>query len=113
MQIIITGRHFEVTDLIRSNAAAKIESLFTHYPTLKVSSVRLTMEIGKNHQAKVNIWAAVKKLQILAEGTALDLYKALDTAADHLKTQLDKYTDKYKHPAEATPPVREVAVLEA
>ncbi len=112
MQIIITGRNFEVTELIRSNTASKIESLFTYYPNLKVSSVRVTMEIEKNHQAKVGICAAVKKQQMVAEGAALDLYKAIDEAVEHLKTQLDKYVDKYKHPGEATPPVREVAVGE-
>ena len=52
MQIIINGRHFEVTELIRNNTAEKIEALFSYYPTLKVSSVRVTMEIEKNHQAK-------------------------------------------------------------
>ena len=113
MQIIINGRHFEVTELIRSNTAGKIEALFTYYPTLKVSSVRVTMEIAKNHQAKVGIYAAVKKQQMVAEGAALDLYKAIDEAVDHLKTQLDKYVDKYKHPGEATPPVRELAPAEA
>ena len=113
MQIIINGRHFEVTELIRSNTADKIEALFTYYPTLKVSSVRVTMEIAKNHQAKVGICAAVKKQQMVAESTALDLYKAIDIAVEHLKTQLDKYVDKYKHPGEVTPPVRELAAAEA
>ena len=42
----------------------------------------------------------------------MDLNKAIDEAVEHLKTQLDKYVDKYKHPGEATPPVREVAVGE-
>ena len=50
---------------------------------------------------------------MVAEGTALDLYKAIDTALDHLKVQLDRYVDKYKHPAVATPPVREVVAAEA
>ena len=113
MQIIINGRHFEVTELIRSNTAEKVEALFTYYPHLKVSSVRVTMEIGKNHQAKVGICAAVKKQPMVSEGTALDLYKAIDTALDHLKVQLDRYTDKYKHPAVATPPVREIISAEA
>lgn len=113
MQIIINGRHFEVTELIRSNTEAKVEALFTYYPTLKVSSVRVTMEIEKNHQAKVGICAAVKKQQMVSEGAALDLYKAIDEAIDHLKVQLDKYVDKYKHPAEATPPARELCVTEA
>ena len=113
MQIIINGRHFEVTELIRNNTAAKVEALFTHYPTLKVSSVRVTMEIGKNHQAKVGICAAVKKQPMVSEGTALDLYKAIDIALDHLKSQLDKYVDKYKHPGETTPPIRELAICDA
>ena len=113
MQIIINGRHFEVTELIRSNIEAQIEALFTYYPTLKVSSVRVTMEIGKNHQAKVGICAAVKKQPMVAEAAALDLYKAIDIAVDRLKSQLDRYVDKYKHPAVATPPVREVAGAEA
>lgn len=112
MQIIVNGRHFEVTELIRSNTAAKIESLFTYYPTLKVSSVRVTMEIGKNHQAKVGICAAVKNHQMVSEGAALDLYKAIDEAVDHLKVQLDKYVDKYKHPGEPTPPIREVVTTQ-
>ena len=113
MQIIINGRHFEVTELIRSNTAEKVEALFTYYPTLKVSSVRVTMEIGKNHQAKVGICAAVKKQPMVSEGIADDLYKAIDVAADHLKVQLDRYVDKYKHPAVATPPVRDIVSAEA
>ena len=113
MQIIVNGRHFEVTELIRSNTTEKVESLFTYYPNLKVSSVRVTMEIGKNHQAKVGICAAVKKQPMVAEAVALDLYKAIDIAVDHLKSQLDRYVDKYEHPAVATPPVREVAGAEA
>ena len=113
MQIIINGRHFEVTNLIRSNTAEKIEALFAYYPNLKVSTVRVTMEITRNHHAKVGIWAAVKKQQMVSEGAALDLYKAIDEAVDHLKVQLDRYVDKYKHPAVATPPVREVVAAEA
>ena len=113
MQIIVNGRHFEVTDLIRSNTEAEIEALFTHYPTLKVSSVRVNMEIGKNHQAKVGICAAVKNHQVVSEGEALDLYKAIDEAVEHLKAQLDKYVDKYKHPGEPTPPAREFGMAGA
>lgn len=113
MQIIINGRHFEVTELIRSNTAEKIEALFTYYPNLKVSTVRVTLEIGKNHQAKVGIWAAVKKQQMVSEGAALDLYKAIDEAVEHLKVQLDRYVDKYKHPGVTTPPVRDIVTAEA
>lgn len=113
MQIIINGRHFEVTELIRSNTAGKIEALFAYYPNLKVSTVRVTMEIGKNHQAKVGIWAAVKKQSMVSEGAALDLYKAIDEAVEHLKVQLDRYVDKYKHPATATPPVRDIVAADA
>ena len=110
MQIIINGRHFEVTELIRSNTAEKVEALFTYYPTLKVSSVRVTMEIDKNRQAKVQICAAVKKHEMVAEATSKDdLYKAIDQALERLKSQLDTYVDKYKHPAVPTPPAREVA----
>ena len=112
MQIIINGRHFEVTDLIRSNTAEKVEALFAYYPTLKVSSVRVNMEISKNRQAKVGICAAVKRHEMVAEGNAADLYKAIDEALDHLKVQIDKLVDKYKHPA-ATPPIREFAGDEA
>lgn len=108
MQIIINGRHFEVTELIRKTATEKVEALFAHYPTLKVSSVRVTMEINKSRQAHVGVTAAVKKQMLLAEGLEGDLYTAIDTAFAHLKTQLDRYTDKYKRP-EPTPPVREIA----
>lgn len=108
MQIIVTGRHFEVTNLIRSNAAEKIEALFAHYPTLKVSSVRATMEIDKNRRARVSVTAALKKQILQAEAGELDLYTAMDAAFAKLKNQLDRYVDKYKRP-EATPPVRDIA----
>ena len=44
---------------------------------------------------------------------AIELTKAIDIAVDHLKSQLDRYVDKYKHPAAATPPIREIVSAEA
>ena len=108
MQIFVTGRHFEVTNLIRANAESKAAALFDRYPTLKVSSVRITMELDKNRRAKVNVFAALKKQLLSAEARELDLYTAMDSAFAKLQSQLEHYVDKYKRP-EATPPVRDIA----
>lgn len=110
MQIIITGRSFEVSDAVRTQITTRIEDLLSHYPTLKISSVRVVIEAEKPHVVNVDLVAALKNHPLVAAASGSDVLKTADETLGKLETQIDRYVDKYKRP-QPTPPTRDLAVV--
>jgi ribosome-associated inhibitor A len=84
MLINVTGRQFEITPAIQTQAETVLSSL--DIPALKVSSVNVVMSREKNH-FQVSLVLNCKYHTLKAEVEDFDLYRALDAAADKVEAQ--------------------------
>ena len=84
MLINVTGRQFEITPAIQTQAEMVLAPL--DIPALKVSSVNAVMSREKNH-FMVSLVLNCKYHTLKAEVEDFDLYRALDAAAAKVETQ--------------------------
>jgi len=97
MRMIISGRHLEITEGIRSHAVKKIGRIKKYFDQLVEVDVTLSAEhlkTGKSHTADVLVYANGKKIK--AKSTDVDLYAAIDEVVDVLETQLTKHKEKLR-----------------
>lgn len=91
MEIIVTGRHMEVSDALREYAEKKI--LEAVEGAHKINSGKAILEIQKG-RSKAEIIIHGKHLNIEAEAEAYDMYQAIDKASEKAGKQIEKYLDK-------------------
>ena len=91
MLINVTGRQFEITPAIQTQAETVLSSL--DIPALKVSSVNVVMSREKNH-FQVSLVLNCKYHTLKAEVEDFDLYRALDAAADKVEAQCQGLKEK-------------------
>ena len=91
MLINVTGRQFEITPAIQTQAETVLSSL--DIPALKVSSVNVVMSREKNH-FQVSLVLNCKYHTLKAEVEDFDLYRALDAAADKVEAQCQELKEK-------------------
>ena len=84
MLINVTGRQFEITPAIQTQAENVLAVL--DIPALKVTSVNAVMSREKNH-FQVSLVLNCKYHTLKAEVEDFDLYRALDAATDKLEAQ--------------------------
>ncbi|MCD4828546.1 MAG: ribosome-associated translation inhibitor RaiA [Candidatus Cloacimonetes bacterium] len=91
MQLTITARHFELTKAIRDHVEKEIDKLDKYFD--HIINVHLTLSIENNRNlVEMSLHASHFNLQ--SESEELDMYLALDTAIDHMETQIKKLKDK-------------------
>ena len=102
MNIIITGRHLELTEPIRKHAQTLLADFFADKANLKVSSIRVILE--HEHQlGKVEILVSMKNHEVLSRSEDQDLYKAINQAVDRMAAQITRHLTKVReHQAPAT-----------
>jgi len=108
MSIIVSGRHFQVSDALRQYAEEKVGAIIAEFH--KISSVRVTLETQKAHQlAEVLIHG--KQLEIEAKHQSFDMYESIDQvvmkAAKQLRRHFDRVQDHHKTVKGLTPITRE------
>ena len=91
MLINVTGRQFEITPAIQTQADNVLAVL--DIPALKVSSVNAVMSREKNH-FQVSLVLNCKSHTLTAEVEDFDLYRALDAAADKVEAQCHALKEK-------------------
>ncbi len=91
MLINVTGRQFEITPAIQTQAEMVLAPL--DIPVLKVSSVNAVMSREKNH-FQVSLVLNCKYHTLKAEVEDFDLYRALDAAADKVSAQCQELKEK-------------------
>ena len=100
MQLIITGRHVEVTPALRDYVKGKMDRIIRHCDQL--TEARCILEVEKlRHKAEGTLF--VSGGTIFAEAVAEDMYAAIDALADKLDRQIIKHKEKLTdhHRAEA------------
>jgi ribosomal subunit interface protein len=107
MEVVVTGRHCEVSDRFREHVSEKLIRLEKH--DHRIMRVQVEVELEKNprqhdRSAKVELTAFSKGPVIRAEAAAEDKMGALDLALDKMQSQMRRAADRRRvHHGNRTP----------
>lgn len=91
MNIIVTGRHFEVTDALRKYAEGKIKKFVRYLSNITEAIVTLSIE---KYRHKAEVLLKVNGYLIQAEGITGEIYSSIDEVVEKLERQVKKYKEK-------------------
>jgi putative sigma-54 modulation protein len=96
MNIELDGRHFELTDALKSHVEKKLSSLEKYYDGIDRVHAILEVTGGINH---VHVQLRGDRLKLDARSKSHDMYAAFDESAYNLERQLRKFKDRiHGHP---------------
>ncbi|WP_210650457.1 ribosome hibernation-promoting factor, HPF/YfiA family [Nocardioides sp. SYSU D00065] len=107
MEVVVTGRHCEVSDRFREHVSEKLTRLEKH--DHRIMRVQVEVELEKNprqhdRSTKVELTAFSKGPVIRAEAAAADKMGALDLALDKMQAQMRRAADRRRvHRGRHTP----------
>ncbi|SFD96777.1 SSU ribosomal protein S30P /sigma 54 modulation protein [Lentibacillus persicus] len=93
MKYNIRGENIEVTGAIRDYVEKKIGKLARYFDTEPSSDVNVNLSVYNDEQ-RIEVTIPMPNLLLRAEVQHLDLYAAIDLAADKLERQIRKYKTK-------------------
>lgn len=91
MNIIITGRHLELTDNLKEYAEEKIKK-FGKYLT-NISDIAVTLSVEK-YRHKAEVLLKVNGVMIQAESITGEMYSSIDEVVEKLDRQIKKHKEK-------------------
>jgi ribosomal subunit interface protein len=97
MEVVVTGRHFEVTDRFREHVSEKLTRLEKHDHRIMRVQVEVQVEQNPRQQdrsTRVELTAFSKGPVIRAEAAASDKMSALDMALDKMQSQMRRAADR-------------------
>ncbi|KAB2811719.1 ribosome hibernation-promoting factor, HPF/YfiA family [Pimelobacter simplex] len=107
MDVVVTGRHCEISDRFREHAAEKLAKLEKHDHRIMRVHVEVDCEANPrqhDHSVHVELTAYSKGPVIRAEASADDKMGALDLALDKMAAQMRKAADRRRvHRGRRTP----------
>ncbi len=94
MNIIVAGRHIEVTDALRMRVVEKVGRLARFFDQVQKAQAWLRVEAhpGRNQVAEVTLWADGVVLR--GEEASEDMYASIDLAAARLEKQITRFRSK-------------------
>lgn len=92
MNIIVNGRHLEVTPALRNYAEEKV-SKFDRY-LHDISEAVVTLSIEKKIRHKAEVLLKVNGILIQAESVTGEIYSSIDEVSEKLDRQVKKYKEK-------------------
>jgi ribosomal subunit interface protein len=107
MEVVVTGRHCDVSDRFREHVAEKLTRLEKH--DHRIQRVQVEVEVEKNPRqhdrgTRVELTAFSKGPVIRAEAAAEDKMGALDLALDKMQAQMRRAADRRRvHRGRHTP----------
>lgn len=99
MQITVSGRHFDVSERLKSYAVEKAGKLERFYDRAQSADVVFDKE-AQSHRCEI-IVKADHQMTFVAKELNEDPYVALDATVKDLERQLNKHKEKFrnrKHP---------------
>lgn len=95
MNIIVAGRHLEITDALRERVTEKVGKLARHFDQVQKAQVWLRVEPypGRNHVAEVTLWADGVVLR--GEEASEDMYTSIGLVVDKLEKQIGKFRSRF------------------
>lgn len=91
MNIIINGRHLEITPALRSYAEEKIGKFEKYISNITDAVVTLSVE---KYRHKAEVLLKVNGVMIQAEGVTGEVYSAIDGVVEKLEKQVLKHKEK-------------------
>jgi putative sigma-54 modulation protein len=91
MNILVTGRHLEVTPALKTYTEKKIKKFDRYLSNISEASVTISVE---KYRHKVEVLLKVNGVLIQAEGITGDVYSAIDEVSEKLQRQIKKYKEK-------------------
>jgi putative sigma-54 modulation protein len=91
MNIIVTGRHFEITDALKKYAERKIKKFARYLSNITEAIVTLSIE---KYRHKAEVLLKVNGYLIQAEGITGEIYSSIDEVVEKLERQVKKYKEK-------------------
>src|SRR3989337_3131744 len=91
MNIIVNGRHLEVTSALKSYAEEKLKKFDRYLSQITEAVVTLTVE---KYRHKAEVLLKVNGLLIQAEGVTGEIYSSIDEVVEKLEKQVKKYKEK-------------------
>jgi putative sigma-54 modulation protein len=91
MNIIVTGRHLEITPALKSYVEKKIIRFDRYLSNISEAIVTLYVE---KYRHKAEVLLKVNGVLIQAEGITGDVYASIDEVAEKLERQIKKYKEK-------------------
>jgi len=94
MNIIVAGRHIEVTEALRARVTEKVGRLSRYFEQVQKAQAWLRVEPypGRNQVAEVTLWGDGVVLR--GEEASEDMYASIDLVADKLEKQISKFRGK-------------------
>lgn len=93
MNVIITGRHLELTGNLKEYAKKKIEKFKKYLNNIAEATITLSIE---KYRHKAEILLKVNGLMIQAESVTGEMYSSIDEAMEKLERQVKKYKKKWR-----------------
>jgi putative sigma-54 modulation protein len=96
MDIIVTGKHVEITDAIRDYARSKVQKLPRYYD--RVAEIEVLITKPDNHEFEVEIIAHVDHHDnFVARHRHQDLYGCIDDVTDKMTRQLKDHKERLRN----------------
>lgn len=92
MNVIVNGRHLEITPALKSYAEEKVKK-FERYIS-DISEAVVTLSIEKKYRQKAEVLLKVNGVLIQAEGVTGEIYSSIDEVSDKLERRVKKYKEK-------------------
>jgi putative sigma-54 modulation protein len=92
MNIIVSGRHLEITPALKTYAEEKVNK-FGRYLS-DISEAVVTLSIEKKYRHKAEVLLKANGVLIQAEGVTGEIYSSIDNVVEKLERQVKKYKDK-------------------
>jgi putative sigma-54 modulation protein len=92
MNIIVNGRHLEITPALKSYAEEKVKK-FRRYLS-DISEAVVTLSIEKKYRHKAEVLLKANGVLIQAEGVTGEIYSSIDEVSDKLERRVKKYKEK-------------------
>jgi|SRR3990172_11648077 len=92
MNIIINGRHLEITPALKSYAEEKVTK-FDRYLS-DISEAVVTLSIEKKYRHKAEVLLKANGVLIQAEGVTGEIYSSIDEVVEKLERRVKKYKEK-------------------
>jgi len=102
MNIIVNGRHLEITPALRNYAEEKIGKFEKYIANITEAVVTLSVE---KYRHKAEVLLKVNGYLIQAEGITGEIYSSIDEVVEKLEKQAKKYKEKlhsYRKPDKRT-----------
>lgn len=96
MEIIVTGRHLEITQPMREYAEKRVSKLSKYYNRLQSITVVADKADPRHFEVEIRV-IADRAEPFISKVNDPDLYAGIDQAVDKLERQLTDYKEIIRH----------------